>query len=49
MRKNNRKSSSTLKSIILQHVNNNLRGYTILIILFLIGIVARCNIYKQCK
>ncbi len=39
MRRNNRKSSSTFKSIILKHITNNLRSYTILIILFLIGII----------
>lgn len=34
-----KRSSSNLKKVILQYVNNNLRGYIILIILFLIGIV----------
>lgn len=39
MRRNNRKSSSTLKNVILKHITNNLISYTILVILFLIGII----------
>ncbi len=39
MRRNDRRSSSTLKNIIFKYVTNNLRSYTILVILFLIGII----------
>lgn len=39
MRRNDRKASSTLKNIIFKHIANNLRNYTILVILFLIGII----------
>lgn len=38
MRRENRKNSK-LKIVILEHVNSNIKNYTILIILFLIGIV----------
>ena len=40
MRVDNRKKKKSIKNCILNHVNNNLREYIILIILFLIGVVA---------
>lgn len=39
MRRNDRKTSNILKNIIFKHITNNLRSYTILVILFLIGII----------
>ena len=38
MRRNDRKSNG-FKKIILEHINNNIKSYTILVILFLIGII----------
>ena len=37
---NRKKKKKSIKNCILNHVNNNLREYIILIILFLIGVVA---------
>jgi len=34
-----KKKASNIKKVILQHINNNLKDYTVLILFFLVGII----------